>query len=108
MRPEYMVHEAYKPDPSNTYDRPARGPVAFDKLSVFERDGGNRATDKTVKLPELKKHGKRLVLIIPQRLVLIIPPETGFNTTRDWFKYHLRLVLIIPPETGFNTTRDWF
>lgn len=52
-----MVHESYKPDADNVYQRPQRGPIGFDKLSVFEREPGHHATDKTVKLPELKKHG---------------------------------------------------
>ncbi|KAL4217238.1 hypothetical protein ACF0H5_023689 [Mactra antiquata] len=57
LRPEYMVHEPYKADPQMMYERPQRGPLAFDKLSIFEREPGNSAADKTVKLPELKKHG---------------------------------------------------
>lgn len=57
LRPEYMVHEAYKADDGKLYERPARGPIGYDKLSVFEREPGQHATDKTVKLPEVKKHG---------------------------------------------------
>lgn len=56
LRPEYMVHEPYKPDGNAVYQRPGRGPIAHDKLSVFEREPGS-ATDKTVKLPEMKKPG---------------------------------------------------
>ena len=55
MRPDYMVHEPYKAD-QNDYDRPKRGPLGYDRLSAFERDG-NSVTDKTVKLPELRKTG---------------------------------------------------
>ncbi|XP_060587799.1 uncharacterized protein C7orf57 homolog isoform X2 [Ruditapes philippinarum] len=57
LRPDYMVHEAYKEDANKEYMRPGRGPLGFDKLSVFEREPGNNATDKTVKLPEVKKPG---------------------------------------------------
>ncbi|XP_052812286.1 uncharacterized protein C7orf57 homolog isoform X2 [Mya arenaria] len=57
LRPEYMVHEAYKQEPGHLYERPARGPISHDKLSVFERDGGKRVTDKTVRLPEVRKPG---------------------------------------------------
>lgn len=52
-----MVHEANKSDPNGFYERPRRGPIAFDQLSVFEREPGKQATDKTVRLPELKKPG---------------------------------------------------
>ena len=52
-----MVHEAYKGDANKEYTRPGQGPLGFDKLSVFEREPGNHATDKTVKLPEMKKPG---------------------------------------------------
>ena len=56
LRPDYMVHEGYKPEDSSLYERPARGPIGYDRLSVFERDM-NRATDKTVRLPEVRKPG---------------------------------------------------
>lgn len=56
MRPDYMVHEPYKAGQENDYDRPKRGPLGYDRLSAFERDG-HSATDKTVKLPELRKVG---------------------------------------------------
>ncbi|VDI41498.1 Hypothetical predicted protein [Mytilus galloprovincialis] len=55
MVPEYMVHEEWKPE-TDCYERPRRQPFSFDRLSAFERDG-DRVTDKTVKLPEVKKPG---------------------------------------------------
>lgn len=57
LRPEYMVHETNSSDRQTEYERPGRGPIAFDKLSAFEREPGHRATDKTVRLPELRKPG---------------------------------------------------
>jgi len=57
LRPEYMVHEGFKKDPNGCYERPRRGPIAHDALSIFEREPGKHSTDKTVRLPELKKPG---------------------------------------------------
>ena len=50
-----MVHEPFKQEEQG-YERPQRGPLGYDRLTVFERDG-HSATDKTVKLPEVRKTG---------------------------------------------------
>ena len=52
-----MVHQPNKTDQDNGYERPQRGPLGYDRLSAFERDGNQRPTDKTVKLPEVVKTG---------------------------------------------------
>ncbi|KAH3750094.1 uncharacterized protein C7orf57-like [Dreissena polymorpha] len=82
LRPEYMVHEAYKPDPASIYERPQRGPIAFDKLSVFEREPGNHATDKTVKLPEVKKPGYGVRSGKPPRRPRLKPQSAEENPGR--------------------------
>ena len=56
MVPEYMIHEEWKQDENEVYQRPNRAPYSYDRLSAHERDG-NRITDKTIKLPEVKKQG---------------------------------------------------
>ena len=56
MVPEYMVHEEWKPEDSDGYDRPRRAPFAYDLRSAYEREGDS-IKDKTIKLPEMKKQG---------------------------------------------------
>ncbi|XP_013383678.1 uncharacterized protein C7orf57 homolog [Lingula anatina] len=69
--PEYMVHEEYKPE-GDHYDyeknRPKRLPYAFDRLTVYEREGDDkRVTNKNVKIPEVKRpgYGVRLQRVAP-------------------------------------------
>lgn len=86
LRPEYMVHEPYSKDSNGEYVRPARGPLGHDKLSVFEREPGNHATDKTVKLPELVKPGfgvrSKKPLKIPRTLKNEKPPSAATDPGR--------------------------
>ncbi|KAL3854470.1 hypothetical protein ACJMK2_013738 [Sinanodonta woodiana] len=58
MLPEYMVHESYKPSEEDQKfeQQRKRAPYAYDQLSAYEREG-NGITDKTVKLPEVRRVG---------------------------------------------------
>ena len=58
LLPEYMVHHEHKGSYVKTeeeYD-PKRAPYAFDKTTVFQREG-EKATDKKVKVQEDKRSG---------------------------------------------------
>jgi hypothetical protein len=50
------LHEEWKPEDSDGYDRPRRAPFAYDLRSAYEREGDS-IKDKTIKLPEMKKQG---------------------------------------------------
>lgn len=58
LLPEYMVHKGYKPSFDDPENSPARSgaPYYTEKVSVLEREGRS-ATDKTVKIPEIRRHG---------------------------------------------------
>ncbi|XP_077997634.1 uncharacterized protein C7orf57-like isoform X2 [Glandiceps talaboti] len=59
--PEYMVYDEHHSDPDAEPYMPRRPPYSLnDQVSVFEREGGARKPiDKTVKLPEIKRPGRR-------------------------------------------------
>lgn len=53
-----MVHEEYKPLGADyDYERPKRLPYAYDRTTVFEREGATAPTDKKIHLPEAKRPG---------------------------------------------------
>ena len=64
--PEYMAHEKHQPSDED-YERARRAPYAHDILSAYQREGGAHLTDKTVKLPEVKRHGYGVRSGKPQR-----------------------------------------
>jgi len=58
LLPDYMVHEAYRPDGNSDGDerfQPKRAPYNYDTTTAFEKD--SRPTDKTIHLPEMKRDG---------------------------------------------------
>jgi len=59
LLPDYMVHEAYNPqgNPDGVDQRfqPKRAPYNYDTTTAFQKD--SRPTDKTVRLPEVKRDG---------------------------------------------------
>jgi len=62
LLPEYMVHKGYKPsfeDPENPPSRGSRAPFHTESLKEGEREDreGRSATNKTVKIPEIRKPG---------------------------------------------------
>ena len=77
-----MVHQPSR-DGNQSYERPQRGPLGYDRLTVFERDG-HSATDKTVKLPEVRKVGygvrSEKPLKIPKTKQVGKPPSAYTDT----------------------------
>jgi hypothetical protein len=81
--PEYMYHEVFNPDAQpDAYERPRRAPFGFDNVSAFERDG-KRATDKTVKLPEVIKPGYGVRSGKPLRTKRAPPAPAGMKTSQQ-------------------------
>ncbi|XP_005104943.1 uncharacterized protein C7orf57 homolog isoform X2 [Aplysia californica] len=61
LLPEYMVHKGYKPSFENPATPPSRGRAPFytEKITEVEREQreGRSATDKTVRIPEIRRPG---------------------------------------------------
>ncbi|CAL1534511.1 unnamed protein product [Lymnaea stagnalis] len=57
LLPEYMVHKSYKPSFENPSSRPTRSAAPYHTEANSVIQEGRLATDKTVKIPELRRPG---------------------------------------------------
>lgn len=102
MVPEYMIHEEWNPANSDTYERPRRAPFAYDLHSAYEREG-DKITDKTLKLPEVKKPGYGVRSAKPLRMKPKSQERTKPSTVAkqsqiEQERPHLKYLPL--PETG--------
>ncbi|GFN90511.1 hypothetical protein PoB_001701700 [Plakobranchus ocellatus] len=121
LLPEYMVHKAYRPsfeDPS-TPTRNAAAPYHTENHSVMS--DGKAATDKTVKIPEVRRPGFGVRNQKPPQALQKLPPREKAFKPKDSEHFENRRnsqKMVMPTETEDPTSmtkllageyeREWY
>ncbi|KAL5005978.1 hypothetical protein ScPMuIL_017136 [Solemya velum] len=109
LLPEYMVHEAHRPsyveEARHTQADKASTPFANDGTTVYQREG-RRATDKTVKLPEICQPGYGIRRGKPLKASKPSPEKTKPHSAPDAVNRQSRIKYKPIPQTNGNTTMN--
>ncbi|KAH9491780.1 hypothetical protein Btru_030862 [Bulinus truncatus] len=83
LLPDYMVHKSYQPSFEDPNNRPTRSAAPYYTEANSEIDNGRLATDKTVKIPELRKPGFGVRLEKPALSHQKLPPREKMSKPQD-------------------------